>query len=299
MADWDVPSVNLLGAIDNGAGIWADNYWSGDVYHPNQAGHEEFFYAMVPSMMDAMLEGKALAMERTATDGYALPAGNSLEFTPDATVHSFTLAFSADTDADDTVATIPVEGSTTPISIAFSEGKVTASLPDGTTLSVPATSEGLSNIELSQNYARKAVSLTVGENSDFKTGVSPVVPLAVKIGVEAKQSEGTRASQGSLTLGEVMFYRSSMHTSSPFTADGKLNKSSLEVYVPVSETPANLAMSTVEVKLLNNTSTIVELPVIDDSEVFYFNLQGIRVMNPTQGIYVKVSGGQSSKVIFE
>ena len=299
VALWDVPSVNLLGAIDNGAGIWADNYWSGDVYHPNQAGHEEFFYAMVPSMMDAMLEGKALTMERTATDGYALPAGKSLEFTPDATVHSFTLAFSADTDGDATVATIPVEGTTTPVSIAFSEGKVTASLPDGTILSVPAAAEGLSNIELSQNYARKAVSLTVGENSDFKTGVSPVVPHAVKIGVEGNEAETTRTSQAPLVLGEVMFYRSSMHTSSPFTADGKLNKSSLEVYVPVSDTPANLAMSTVEVKLLDNTSAVVELPVIDDSEVFYFNLQGIRVMNPTQGIYVKVSGGHSSKVIFE
>ncbi|MDR0547690.1 MAG: SusF/SusE family outer membrane protein, partial [Dysgonamonadaceae bacterium] len=41
--EWDVPSVNLLGAIDNGAGQWADGYIA-DNSHPNTAGHAEMFY---------------------------------------------------------------------------------------------------------------------------------------------------------------------------------------------------------------------------------------------------------------
>lgn len=52
---WDVPSINLLGAIDSKTGLWADGYQNGtDIYHPNQQGHQEFAYAMVPSMFDAL-----------------------------------------------------------------------------------------------------------------------------------------------------------------------------------------------------------------------------------------------------
>ncbi len=37
---WDVPSVNLLGAIDDGQGRWGRGLWA-DPFHPNAAGHEE------------------------------------------------------------------------------------------------------------------------------------------------------------------------------------------------------------------------------------------------------------------
>jgi len=62
---WDVPSINLLGAIDSKTGLWADGYQNGtDIYHPNQQGHQEFAYAMVPSMFDALQAGKTLVTER-------------------------------------------------------------------------------------------------------------------------------------------------------------------------------------------------------------------------------------------
>lgn len=35
---WEVPSINALGAIDNGNGKWADGYWH-DKSHPNEKGH--------------------------------------------------------------------------------------------------------------------------------------------------------------------------------------------------------------------------------------------------------------------
>lgn len=241
IAFWDVPSVNLLGAIDNGKGNWADGYQDGtDVYHPNTAGHTEFFYAMVPSMMDAMIEGKTLTMKRDTEASYTLPAGSTVEFTPDGTVHSFTLALSAESKDGDLIATIPVEGSETPASLMKTDGNIVALLPDNTKLSVES-SNGLDEIVLSQNYIRKMVSLTVNGKSAEETEFEAFSPKAVVVGHQDALND--------MTLGELMFYRSSMHTSSPFTTDGQLNKSSLEVYYPFNGKGENLAMSTVEVSL--------------------------------------------------
>lgn len=239
IARWDVPSVNVLGAIDNGQGKWAEGYQNGpDIYHPNTAGHTEFFYSMVPSLFDAMLEGKKLTMERDTKASFEMPAKSTLAFTPDGTVHSFTLAISAKTADGDLIATIPVADETDPVTITRSNGNIVALLPDNTTLSLPASSD-LDEIVLSQNYIRKMISLEVNGKTSEETEFTAISPKSVTIGNE-------EAEKG-MTVGEVMFYRSSMHDASPFTEDEKLNKSSLEVYIPMSETPTNKAMSTVTV----------------------------------------------------
>lgn len=250
IARWDVPSINMLGAIDNGAGQWASGYQiDTDIYHPNTAGHQEFFYAMVPSMLDAMHQGKELAMTRTTTDTFVLPSKNTIEFTPDGTVHSFTLAFSVSPNSDATVATINVAGSDVPAKISYEGGNFTATLPDGTDMTINA-SEGLNEVVLSQNYARKHITFSVNGMTESKTGLTPFAPMDIALGESNKES--------ALTFGELMFYRSSMHTSSPFTEDGSLNKSSLEVYVPMTSALENKAMSTIEVSLADNSSTSIE-----------------------------------------
>ncbi|OAV44883.1 GDSL-type esterase/lipase family protein [Lewinella sp. 4G2] len=53
----DVPSVNVLGPVDNGAGRWISNLQD-DIGHPNDLGHRAFFKAFVPSMFDALDRGK-------------------------------------------------------------------------------------------------------------------------------------------------------------------------------------------------------------------------------------------------
>ena len=45
---WQVPSVNVLGAIDNGEGKWADGYMR-DTFHQDTQGHREFMLAIPPS----------------------------------------------------------------------------------------------------------------------------------------------------------------------------------------------------------------------------------------------------------
>lgn len=93
---WNVPSMNVLGAVDDEAGHWPAGYQNGDdTYHPNDAGHAEMSYTLVPSVFDAMDEGKALPV-RNASGSIDLTSG-SIGFTPEATIHPFTVAFYVNT----------------------------------------------------------------------------------------------------------------------------------------------------------------------------------------------------------
>lgn len=47
----------------------------------------------------------------------------------------------------------------------------------------------------------------------------------------------------------------------------------------------------------NGVGTGVESVNVAESEAVYFNLQGVRVANPTNGLYIKVQNGKSSKVV--
>ena len=95
MHEWDVPTVNFLGALDNcaGDGRWASGYQNGDdIYHPGQAGYVEMMHAFVPSLFDALVAGKAKPTRQTG-EGMALAADKKIVLTPEEEVHAFSLAF--------------------------------------------------------------------------------------------------------------------------------------------------------------------------------------------------------------
>ena len=86
---WDVPSVNFLGAVDDGTGKWAKGFWH-DSLHPNAAGHDELLRTFVPTLFEALEQGKP-APVRSTTGGFARMKGpdGSITFTPDASMHPF------------------------------------------------------------------------------------------------------------------------------------------------------------------------------------------------------------------
>ena len=94
MHEWAVPTVNLLGALDNceGNGQWAPGYQNGDdIYHPNTAGYTEMMHAFVPSLFDALQTHKPKPVRQTG-DGITLAPNQRIEFMPEDTVHAFALA---------------------------------------------------------------------------------------------------------------------------------------------------------------------------------------------------------------
>ena len=62
---WEVPSVNMLGAVDDGAGRWVKAI-ENDGAHPNSDGHREMSYAIVPSLFDALDAGKPFHNDKKA-----------------------------------------------------------------------------------------------------------------------------------------------------------------------------------------------------------------------------------------
>jgi len=115
----NVPSVNFLGATDDGSGHWISNSFInldfGDAIHPNDAGHHEMFLTIVPSVFDALKAGKPIPQWGARTNFLRITADASqsapLSFTPSLAMHSFTLSFRVRSTATGTVASITLPSS--------------------------------------------------------------------------------------------------------------------------------------------------------------------------------------------
>lgn len=107
---WDVPSINLLGAIDDGAGRWAEGFIY-DSGHPNVPGHEEMYHAVVPSLFDAIDQGKTSVPTYPVENGFVRLSQDSLQaapltYTPNETVRAFTTNFKVRSTNVGTVAAV-------------------------------------------------------------------------------------------------------------------------------------------------------------------------------------------------
>jgi lysophospholipase L1-like esterase len=103
---WDVPSVNLLGAADDGTGRYTAGF-DFDDKHPNAAGHLEFLHAFVPSLFDALEKGKPTPTRSASKSFVRVSDGDSpFTFTPQDSVHAFAISFLVRTQSDGTVAMI-------------------------------------------------------------------------------------------------------------------------------------------------------------------------------------------------
>ena len=242
--EWDLPSVNMLGAIDNGSGKWADGYQNGtDLYHPNTEGHREFLYAMVPSLFDAIEAGKTLPARVSGTS-YTL-AGKVLEFTPEETVHPFTISFKVKGATDGTIATF-TNGGNTMGTLKIQEGKVVYNSPSqGKIVGGNVTDNQWHVVSLTHYYAQGRTLLY--------TDKSLAGELNERLTV-GKFIIGDNSSTEGREYSELFFYRSAMNEEEiNKLCDGSMLKSSLEIYAPLDgskSTIENLAqsMNTVVVK---------------------------------------------------
>ena len=107
ISTWDVPSVNVLGAIDDGYGRWAPGFFH-DPWHPSGGGYDEMFLAIVPTLFDAMRAGKPIPVY-ARDGGYARierTAAASLNFRPEHPVHAFSTVFTFRCDGDGLLSTV-------------------------------------------------------------------------------------------------------------------------------------------------------------------------------------------------
>ncbi|MCD7971602.1 MAG: Ig-like domain-containing protein [Candidatus Azobacteroides sp.] len=285
--EWDIPSINLLGAIDNGAGKWADGYQvEGDIYHPTTEGHREFFYAMVPSLFDALESGKPQP-QRDNTASYNLGKDYSqkrIELIPEHTVHPFTLSFGVKTSGTGKIASFESTAGTGYITVNESGQVIYESPIDGTIESTTAVNDNSwYQVSLSHYYAQGRTLLFV--NNVF------IGELAENL-VPQKFYISDKDAPENIHYRELFFYRSAMNEEEINALyNGRMLKSSLEIYAPLSELGdaedaalVNLAQSMNTIKLVaSDPSTILENPEMKN-EISLFpnpvstiiNLQGLK-----------------------
>lgn len=137
---WDVPSVNFLGAVDDGTGKWARGFWH-DALHPNAAGHEELARTFVPTLFEALEQGKP-APQRSTAAGFA-HLGNDAEvvtFAPDSSMHAFAFGVTVRAPRAGTVAAIAGVNLDAAMSMKKEErGGARAALEFETTTLTPST----------------------------------------------------------------------------------------------------------------------------------------------------------------
>ena len=265
MHEWDVPTVNFLGALDNcaGNGQWATGYQNGDdIYHPTEAGHNEFMHAIVPSLFEALAAHKAKPTRQTG-DGVTLTANQRIEFMPEDTVHAFTLAFRVKN---------------------ISALNLTLSLTSGSAPELPALSADANwhTLVISHYYAAgKTYVYLDGEQQSVTNGKILLNKVTLS---------------GLCSISDLHFWRSGMNADevAAFEA-GTMLCSSLEIYAPLNNgNTDNLAQSTNTVSVITESATDIVEDTKSSLNGPFYNVLGQQVSSDYKGLIV-VKGNKMLK----
>ena len=274
---WDVASVNLLGAIDDGHGRWAQGFVA-DPLHPNSAGFIEMTHAFVPSLFDALAAGKPAPVKSTAA-GFVRVRGGSvapLSFAPDDTMRSFAVSFLVRPDGDGVVAAVsgqtleatverrdyrsrglievydlaPDEQARARVSVTDGRLRYTASSGETVASTVNATDGGWHHVVLSHYVARGETVLFV----DGELAGSAAERLQPDRFVLGGAGVAGAAAPGQADYKDWMIHRAGLnHDEARAVHAGTVLPASLEVYAPLTGADStrveNLAqsLSTIEV----------------------------------------------------
>jgi lysophospholipase L1-like esterase len=154
---FDIPSINFLGAVDDGNGHWVNTY-SFDSLHPDNAGHQEMFYSIVPTLFDALAAGKTNSPQLAVATRFARltrDAGVSvpISFTPSNTLHSFTVSFRVRSTNSGTIAAVRSGTNYATVEIRADKLVYVSTNAQEISLSVNATNDAWHDVVLTYRYA--------------------------------------------------------------------------------------------------------------------------------------------------
>jgi hypothetical protein len=237
----DVPSVNLLGGVDDGTGKWAPGNWY-NPGHPNDPGHLELAYTIVPSLFDALSNGKPLP-KMVESSGTTL-GSNSIDFRPDNITHPFTTTITIKADGKGQIMQLQDSTAHAGWVVITDKGTVEYTSPQyqqitGTT---KVTDGQWHKITLTHYYARNETQLYCDSTLQGH--------VAERLSIKDLQL-GNKTGKA-ISAKNWLFYRSGMNpTEIAALTNDILLKSSMELYAPLDEKTnvlVNLAQSTVGLK---------------------------------------------------
>lgn len=246
---WDVPSINLLGAIDDLAGHWTDGYWA-DGAHPNDAGHREMAYTIPPSLFDALEVNKPLPKRIEGSSLHFKNKGQrtkSFLFKPENIVHSFTTSINFKTAQPGTLMSFQTsgknEGQKQGVLSIDDKGAVIYSSPKSDKISTINVNDNQWHTLTLTHYYAKGVTLLYIDTELQGTVEEQLIATDFQIGGSDIPKK--------IAYKDWLFYRSGMNQDEiSRIAEGPLLKSSLELYAPldgkkveVNDPSINLAQS--------------------------------------------------------
>jgi lysophospholipase L1-like esterase len=230
----DVPGINALGAIDDGTGKWADGYWH-DKSHPNEKGHREIWFTVVPTLFDAIRAGKKCPFKVRSNRYLEISDESSsspLSFVPDDTIHSFTISFMVKSTDNGTIAA--VHGENQDLSIATNNGRIVCRFNNKDIAASDTTSEnkGWQYVVVSHRYATENTAFYVnGKLAGTHTG--RVHFKGFTLGGSGKAA---LSAPGKAGYKELLIYRSGLNAGEiEALYYDQLLPSSLEVYAPLND----------------------------------------------------------------
>ena len=243
-AQWDVATVNVLGAIDDGRGHWALGW---DDKHPQNSGHREFLYSFVPSLFEALEKGKPNPMKATSGGFARISSGTApLTFTPAETMHPFALSVMVRTQSDGTIAAISGSSLATRTELRVNEGTpftATTLVADKPFAAALAVQNGRFGYK-----AAGATGIDSGVRADGQwhhlvlshftaRGETLLFIDGKQVGSVAERLEPTRFVVGNRgDYKDLFLYRAALNADEVAALHaGKMLKGSLEVYSPLTD----------------------------------------------------------------
>ena len=246
---WNLPSINLLGTLDDGHGRWPKGFNYDDI-HPSGGGHREMHYAIVPTLFDALKSGKPVpkfiksAKYASITDS----KNAAFSFSPDDTIHSFAVSFLVRNHGN----CIPAEIRGRKAVLTETEFKVKQLSKKGLVLS--ASSEinrgiiEINNNELIYNSGNNQISKYKIDKDKWHritlshcpaSGETLLYLDSLLVGKAFERiipNKFLLGISGKADYKDILIYRSSLNTDEVKTlVDGNIIQSSLEIYSPLND----------------------------------------------------------------
>lgn len=239
LAGWDVPGINLMGALDNGHGGFVDGV-TFDLDHPDSQGHEELFYSIVPGLFEALSQAIPLP-SIDSTSGY-FPLEKSrhpapLSFHPDDPLHSFTLSFEVRPESSGILASLQtLEGDFSRIQWRAKDKAFIYQPGEGkpqVLSSRPAKEDGWFHITLSHRYLKRETQIFVNGRSAEVIKES-IIPVHLVLGGPGDKDSDVLPLTADFR--NWMIYRSALNElEASALSEGHLLQPSLELFSPLAE----------------------------------------------------------------
>lgn len=188
-------------------------------------------------------------------------------------------------DETNPTATFEKTGYTLPLGVTMmgSLGDVQINVP----MTVDATATDVMLCEYKPTTMGTLKLYFVGKEGDgYQTKYGPASRTATPIEFTAPGIDGTTGTMPAIVINnpEKAYWYTEIDESSVGY--------NVPIYVAINVNAGLVAFST------ETIATAVDQVTANDAEPIYFNLQGVRIANPTKGLYIRVKGTKAEKILF-